>query len=120
MQSQISYNGKLVRRAVSVSELTGLDPGSNDIVVNNIFKWNPNGDTFTFSGFSYVLNRIALRIGKTEAELEREVEARELILSKMIENKFYTYRDVTRMLTLFYKDRDALLKELKITPATVE
>ncbi len=120
MQSQISYNGKLVRRAVSVSELTGLDPGSNDIVVNNIFKWNPNGDTFTFSGFSYVLNRIALRIGKTEAELEREVEARELILSKMIENKFYTYRDVTRMLTLFYKDRDALLKELKITPAPAE
>ena len=38
----------------------------------------------------------------------------------MIENKFYTYRDVTRMLILFYKDRDALLKELKITPATVE
>ena len=120
MQSQISYNGKLVRRAVSVSELTGLDPGSNDIVVNNIFKWNPNGDTFTFSGFSYVLNRIAQRIGKTEAELEREVEARELILSKMIENKFYTYRDVTRMLILFYKDRDALLKELKITPAPAE
>lgn len=115
MQSQISYNGKLVRRAVSVSELTGLDPGSNDIIVNNIFKWNPSTDNFTFSGFSYVLNRIAQRIGKSEMELEREVEAREKILNKMIENKFYTYRDVTRMITLFYKDRDALLKELNMT-----
>ncbi len=120
MQSQISYNQKLVRRSVSVSELTGLDPGSNDIVVNNIFKWTPTNDTFTFSGFSYVLNRIAQRIGKTEAELEREVETRELILTRMIENKFYTYKDVTRMITLFYKDRETLLKELKISGAPIE
>ena len=60
------------------------------------------------------MNRIAERIGKTEADLEREVDLRELMLNRMIEKKFYTYRDVTRMINRFYKDRDSLLKELGI------
>ncbi len=114
MQSQLTYNNKIVRRATSVSEITGLDPSTSDIIVNNIFKWNSQSDNFTFSGFSYAMNRIAERIGKTEADLEREVDLRELMLNRMIEKKFYTYRDVTRMINRFYKDRDSLLKELGI------
>ena len=115
MQSQLTYKGKIVRRATSVSEITGLDPSTNDIIVNNIFKWNNVNDDFTFSGFSYAMNRIAERIGKSEADLEREVDLRETIINKMIEKKFYTYKDVTRMIIKFYKDRDGVLSELGIT-----
>ena len=118
MQSQLSYKNKIVRRATSISEITGLEQSTNDIVVNNIFKWNPANDSFTFSGFSYVLNRIAERIGKTESDLEREVEFRERILNRMIERKFYTYKDVTKMITKFYKDRESLIKELELNPET--
>ncbi|MCL4328058.1 MAG: type II/IV secretion system ATPase subunit [Candidatus Thermoplasmatota archaeon] len=118
MQSQLSYNNKMVRRATSISEITGLDQATNDIIVNNIFKWTPANDVFTFSGFSYVMNRIAERIGKTESDLEHEAENRERILNKMIEKKFYTYRDVTRMITMFYKDKEELLKELELNLET--
>ncbi|MCL4335077.1 MAG: type II/IV secretion system ATPase subunit [Candidatus Thermoplasmatota archaeon] len=115
MQSALVYKNKIVRRTTSISEITGIDSGSNDIVINNVFKWNPQNDQFTFSGYSYVMNRIAERIGKTEQMLEKEVEQREKIITRMIKKRFITYKDVTRLVTLFYKDKSQLLKELDLT-----
>ena len=120
MQSLLNYNGKIVRRVTSVSEITGLDPSSGDIVLNNIFKWNSQNDTFQYSGFSYVMNRIAERTGKSEVELEKEAKIREVIINRMIQKKYITYRDVNRMINKFYKDRPNLLKELNIEEDDVE
>ena len=120
MQSLLNYNGKIVRRVTSVSEITGLDPSSGDIVLNNIFKWNSQNDTFQYSGFSYVMNRIAERTGKSETELEKEAKIREVIINRMIQKKYITYRDVNRMINKFYKDRPNLLKELNIEEDEVE
>lgn len=120
MQSYLSYKGKMVRRITSVSEITGLDQSSGDIVMNNIFKWSPADDSFGFSGYSYVMNRIADRTGRSEAELEKEARLRELVLLRMIEKKYTTYKDVCRMITKFYKDRENLLKELNIDENLVE
>ncbi len=120
MQSYLSYKNKMVRRITSVSEITGMDPSSGDIVMNNIFKWNPSDDTFNFSGYSYVMKRIADRTGRTESELEKEARLRELVLLRMIEKKYTTYKDVCKMITKFYKDRENLLKELNIDESLVE
>jgi len=120
MQSLLNYNGKIVRRVTSVSEITGLDPSSGDIVLNNIFKWNSQNDTFQYSGFSYVMNRIAERTGKSEMELEKEAKIREVIINRMIQKKYITYRDVNRMINKFYKDRPNLLKELNIDEDDIE
>ncbi|MCL5804698.1 MAG: type II/IV secretion system ATPase subunit [Candidatus Thermoplasmatota archaeon] len=120
MQSLLNYNGKIVRRVTSVSEITGLDPSSGDIVLNNIFKWNPQNDQFQYSGFSYVMNRIAERTGRSEQDLEKEVKLREVIINKMIQKKYITYKDVTRMIIKFYKDRENLLKDLEIVESEVD
>ena len=120
MQSLLNYNGKIVRRVTSVSEITGLDPSSGDIVLNNIFKWNSQNDTFQYSGFSYVMNRIAERTGKSEMELEKEAKIREVIINRMIQKKYITYRDVNSMINKFYKDRPNLLKDLNIDEEDVE
>ncbi len=109
MQSALIYKGKLVRRATSISEITGLDPNTDEIIINTAFRWNQQNDSFTYSGYSYALNRIAERTGKSERALEEEVNLREKILLKMIEKKFITYKDVTRLISMFYKKRDSLL-----------
>ncbi len=120
MQSVMVYKNKLVRRATSISEITGLDPGSGDIVINNVFKWNNQNDSFTYSGYSYVMNRIAERIGKTEQMLEKEVDLRERIIKRMIEKKFITYKDVTRLITMFYKNRESLYNVLEFKEDEME
>ncbi len=120
MQSILNYNGKIVRRVTSISEITGLDPSTGEIVLNNIFKWNNQNDTFQYSGFSYVMNRIAERTGRSESDLEKEAQLREVILNRMIQKKYITYKDVTRMIIKFYKDRENLLKELNIDESQIE
>ena len=99
---------------------SSFSTSSGDIVLNNIFKWNSQNDTFQYSGFSYVMNRIAERTGKSEVELEKEAKIREVIINRMIQKKYITYRDVNRMINKFYKDRPNLLKELNIEEDDVE
>jgi len=54
---------KTIRRIVSVSEVVGLDPTTKDLLTNDVFKWDPKKDTFTYYGRSYVLEKMARRFG---------------------------------------------------------
>jgi hypothetical protein len=38
----------------------------------------------------------------------------------MIQKKYITYKDVTRMIIKFYKDRENLLKDLEIVESEVD
>lgn len=103
------------RRIQTVSEITGQDQMSSEIVVNNAFTWNPVTDTNPYSGFSYVLKRIAEKEGKYESDLEKEVEMRAKILDKMIERQINNYKEFYNLINLFYKDRVRLFETLEMT-----
>ncbi|MHB8361859.1 MAG: type II/IV secretion system ATPase subunit, partial [Thermoplasmataceae archaeon] len=67
--SNLSSDRGSLRRIKTVSEITGQDQLTSEIVVNNAFTWNSVTDTNPYSGFSYVLKRIAEKEGKFEADL---------------------------------------------------
>ncbi len=107
------------RRIQTVSEITGQDQLSSEIVVNNAFTWNPVTDTNPYSGFSYVLKRIAEKEGKYESDLEKEVEMRAKILDKMIERQINNYKEFYNLINLFYKDRVRLFETLEMTEEVI-
>ncbi|EQD78827.1 type II secretion system protein E, partial [mine drainage metagenome] len=113
--SNLSSDRGSLRRIKTVSEITGQDQLTSEIVVNNAFTWNSVTDTNPYSGFSYVLKRIAEKEGKFEADLEKEVDIRSKILDKMIEKQITNYKEFYNLVNLFYKDRVRLFETLDMT-----
>jgi flagellar protein FlaI len=120
LQRQVKVAGKLTRRVQSLTEIVGLDPETNELITNSVYSWNPSDDTFLFSGHSYIYERVAIMKNWTMKEMEREVRHRteildymRLIESRATRQKPFTHRDVGRLVSFYYKEPAAALKEAR-------
>jgi flagellar protein FlaI len=86
-------NGKMGRRATSISEIVGYDPVANIFSYVEVFRWDPVSDTFEFVGRrnSYLLeDKIAIRRGippDRKWQIYSVVERRAKILEKLHKDK---------------------------------
>ena len=86
-------NGKLGRRATSISEIVGYDSTTNTFSYVEVFRWNPVTDTFDFVGRrnSYLLeDKIAIKRGippDKKMQVYSLVERRARILEKLHKEK---------------------------------
>ncbi|MBI4304212.1 MAG: type II/IV secretion system ATPase subunit [Chloroflexi bacterium] len=97
-------NGKMGRRALSISEIVGYDPLSNSFSYVEVFRWNPEKDNFEFVGYknSYLLEqKIAFKRGipaDKKWKIYDDLDRRAKILEKLHKEKgvknFYELLDV--------------------------
>jgi len=76
IQIQTRINGRRVRRTKQIVEIVGIDPGSMELITNEVFRWDPATDDFVFSGKSYVLEKIMVKINFSQEEMRRELRTR--------------------------------------------
>lgn len=90
--------GKRLRRIASITELAGLDMGTLDVRVNEVFQWNPATDTFRQAGESLLLQGVMTRRGWDHEELEAELDrrARFLRLASRRSGSLVIFRDLLR------------------------
>ncbi|RLF10819.1 MAG: type IV secretory pathway protein [Thermoprotei archaeon] len=95
--------GKKPARRVSVSsEVVALDPRTKEVLTNDVYKWDPRNDQFTFTGRSYLLDRIAKEFGFTPEYIKEELARRKTVLDWMVKKNIRTYRDVGNVIREYY------------------
>ena len=73
IQIQTRINGRRVRRTKQIVEIVGIDPNPLEVITNEVFRWNVANDDFIFSGKSYVLEKIMVKINfLSQDEMRRE------------------------------------------------
>ncbi len=107
-------DGKQQRLASIVSEITGLDQETGDIVTNRLYGWDSQANSYESSLFSYVLERIASRTGQNLADLEREHSTRSLILQKLMENGISRFDEVAAVVRKYHRDPKTVLDAFSI------
>lgn len=117
VQALMKMKDKSIRRIVSVSEVVGLDPTTKDLLTNDVFKWDPKKDTFTYYGRSYVLEKMAERFGVGYDEAVKEIDKRRLVLEWMAENSISDYKDVAKVIRSYYLNPTELLEWIKVGKA---
>ena len=75
-----------MRRTKQLVEIVGIDPNSMEVITNEVFRWNPATDDFVFSGKSYVLEKIMVKINFSQEDMRRELRTRKRILEWMVLN----------------------------------
>ncbi|MDA1128719.1 MAG: type II/IV secretion system ATPase subunit [Chloroflexi bacterium] len=98
-------NGKMARRATSISEIVGYDPVSNSFSFVEVFRWDPQNDEFEFVGDknSYLLEEvIAFRRGipaNKKWDIYIQLEKRARVLERLHKQKGITgYYELQKVL----------------------
>jgi len=113
IQGLMRIGRKRVRRIKEIVEVVGLDPTTDDILTNEVFRWNPRKDSFEYFGKGRVMDRIAEYRNWTDKELNEEFNNRVEVIKWMIKNKIEHYVDVGNIIAAYYKDPEKVLERIR-------
>ena len=102
IQIQTRINGKRVRRTKQLVEIVGIDPNSLEVITNEVFRWDVTSDDFVFSGKSYVLEKIMVKLNYSQDDMRRELRTRKRILEWMVLNDIRKADQVSQIVTEYY------------------
>ena len=112
-QSIVKKNGKNVRRCKRVVEIIGIDKDTKEIMINEVFHWDPSTDQFIFSGKSYMLQRICKEKNITRKNLIKEMDRRIKLIKWMDINNIRNLEDVTKLLNRYSSNPEDTLNKVK-------
>ncbi|MDY6930455.1 MAG: ATPase, T2SS/T4P/T4SS family [Halobacteriota archaeon] len=107
------HGGERVRRNLALVEITGIDPRTDNIRINEVFKWNPVSDNFERVGDSQILREIMTSRGWNAVELNNELKNREKVLRYMIDKDLKDYRKVAPVIQKYFMNPKKLLEEIE-------
>jgi archaeal flagellar protein FlaI len=111
--AQVAVGGVRVRRVMGVTEVLEVDPATNELLTNEVFRWEPAEDSFTFLGRSFVLEHISERSGRPLEALELELKQKERYLQLMDRLNMTYFRDVSKAIAAYYVDPAGALATLE-------
>jgi len=104
LQLKLNVKGKSVRRIMQISEVTGIDDETNDILMNDVFTWNPVNDKHVYLGKSAILEKLGKQYGETISEIIKDLSRRKSALEWMIDNNIRQQQEVYKILIEFQND----------------
>jgi len=106
--------GKPARRASTTTEIVELDPKRKNILTAEIFRWNPKGDKFVFSGHSSLLERQAKKLDIDEEDVKRELHRRKIVLEWMVHKGIRRYTDVANVIREYYVNPNRVFQKARV------
>jgi len=113
IQVQVQMGGKRIRRNKRIVEIIGIDPRTNELITNEVFKWRSATDEITYSGKSYILEEIMEARGWNENQMREELKRRQEVLEWMRIKKIRNYKEVAKLLISYYREPDAIIERVR-------
>jgi len=113
VQVQARVGGQRIRRCKQIIEVLDIDPRTNELITNEVFRWRQSTDEITYSGKSFVLEEIMEERGWDEDRLREELKRRQEVLEWMRINKIRHFRDVSQMLISYFRDPEAVIQKIR-------
>jgi flagellar protein FlaI len=99
--------GRFARRVSKIVEIEGYNRDAGKLDTNEIFIWRPVEDDF-ITRDSHKLAIIAKKLGWSQEQLNEELLRRASVLSWMKEKNIRQFREVWRIINLYYTDPQRL------------
>ena len=112
VQALIYRGQERVRRSLEIVEIAGIDPGTGNLRVNNVFTYDPVTDAHSYNGRSSVYQKIMEVRGWTSQEMNDEVQRRLKILNALHEQEIRDYISVTRIVQTYSINPEMVMSEI--------
>ncbi len=103
-----------IRRMVNLKEVIEVKQQVGSVDSNTLFDWDPIKDVFSYNGNSHILSIINKRTGIPVKNLEAELKIRAKVLQAMLSKNILNYAEVAKIVNLYYKEPQTVLKELGV------
>ena len=113
MQAKVKVGTKMVRRIKNMTEIVGVDPDTDELITNKAYTWNPADDSYSYSGHSYIYEKVAQSKNWTQREMEREVKRRKMVLDYLEKEEIFNYKDFAHMISSYYRDKKAVMEKVR-------
>jgi flagellar protein FlaI len=113
VQVQARVGGKRIRRNKQIVEILDIDPRTNELITNEVFKWRSATDEHTYSGKSYLLEEIMEAKGWDEGRMREELKRRQEVLEWMRIKKIRHYKDVAKTLISYHRDPETVIEKVR-------
>ncbi|MGB7787815.1 type II/IV secretion system ATPase subunit [Methanoregula sp.] len=113
IQVQARVGGKRIRRNKQIVEILDIDPRTNELITNEVFKWRSATDEHTYSGKSYLLEEIMEAKGWSDNRMREELKRRQEVLEWMRIKKIRHYKDVAKILISYHRDPEAVIEKVR-------
>jgi flagellar protein FlaI len=114
IQSRVEIKGKPARRVRTVTEVVCLNPKTKDIQAHEVFTWNAKDDFFSYSGDSFLLEKIMKRKGLDEKDIQKELRQRKTVLEWMAKNNIRRYTEVANVIREYYADPVRMFRNARL------
>ena len=102
--------GKSARRVKEIVEIVGVDPKTDEVHTNVVFRWEPATDEFKRVNESVMVERFVTAKGGRLENALAEIERRKHIIEWMYENGIKDYEEVTKIISLYYKEPERVFE----------
>jgi archaeal flagellar protein FlaI len=113
VQVQARVGGKRIRRNKQIVEILDIDPRTNELITNEVFKWRSATDEHSYSGKSYLLEEIMEAKGWSENRMREELKRRQEVLEWMRIKKIRHYKDVAKILISYHRDPESVIEKVR-------
>ncbi len=104
IQTQWTKEKVRYRRAKKMYEILGVDPNDRNLLINEIFSWDPYTDSFIQVNPLKNLERIAVIRGEEVEDTLRELMNRAEFLRYLMKKGIEDYRTFTNMVHSYYRN----------------
>jgi flagellar protein FlaI len=114
VQLRTEVDGKPARRTNTVTEIVGLDPRTQELLTNEVYRWDGKRDVFLYSGRSNILDKKMKRLGLSEEEVREDLHRRKTVLDWMVKKGIRRYNDVVTVIREYYADPTRIYKKARL------
>ncbi len=114
VMERTEISGKPARRVRISAEINNFDSKTNEITTQEVFRWNPKEDDFTFLGHSGLLEKNGKKLGLVEADLERELKYRKTVLEWMAQQGIRKQIDVADAIREYYVNPSRVFQKARV------
>ncbi len=113
VQVQARVGGQRIRRNKQIIEILDIDPRTNELITNEVFRWRQATDEITYSGKSYILEEIMEARGWDDERIKRDLMQRQEVLEWMRQHEIRDYREVSNIVVSYFRDSEALMEQIR-------
>jgi flagellar protein FlaI len=114
IMERTEVNGKPARRVRIVTEIHGLEKTANDILKEEVFNWYPKFDKFSSLKDSLLLDKHKSKMELKDADVDRELRSREIVLDWMVKKGIRNQLDVANVVREYYANPKRVIQKSRM------
>ena len=114
VMSRTEVNGKPARRAAVTTEMKDFKAETKELQTEEVFRWNPKFDKFSYLGHSTLLEKHIQKMGLTPEDVERELRYRKAVLDWMVKQGIRRHGDVANVIREYYANPNRVFQKARV------